>query len=411
MTKKIAFTIFRYGEGIFGGTEAHCRMLAERLRPYYQVEILTTTIRRPGAPELDFPAGETVENGILVRRFKTEAAAAHDGSVYRKSKKARRIRYRLDQWRILSPLASLHPVWTMNAEAELRFFECHEEYAPSLEKFVREHKDEYAAILPVCYYFSSTVCTVLAAPEKCILIPTAHPEKPLYYAIYTQIFTRVAHIAFNTAAERRLCRQIFGCRMSPNSLVGCGIEKAAPAAWDSVKSRYGLPEHYVLYVGRMHPQKISNVISDFLRYKQEHGGDIKLVMAGPGDPKIATVVSPEIIFTDAVSEAEKSALIHHATVMVNPSQLESLSLLLLEALSNGIPMLVNGKCRVMKDHCKSSGAAFWYDSSRDFRNKLHRLISDPELRRTMSEKGPAYVREHYDWSVIIPKLRTLIESL
>lgn len=193
----------------------------------------------------------------------------------------------------------------MNAEAELRFFECHEEYAPSLEKFVREHKDEYAAILPVCYYFSSTVCTVLAAPEKCILIPTAHPEKPLYYAIYTQIFTRVAHIAFNTAAERRLCRRIFGCRMSPNSLVGCGIEKAAPAAWDSVKSRYGLPEHYVLYVGRMHPQKISNVISDFLRYKQEHGGDIKLVMAGPGDPKIATVVSPEIIFTDAVSEAEK----------------------------------------------------------------------------------------------------------
>ncbi|MEI3554235.1 MAG: glycosyltransferase [Alistipes senegalensis] len=118
-----------------------------------------------------------------------------------------------------------------------------------------------------------------------------------------------------------------------------------------------------------------------------------------------------MIFTDAVSEAEKSALIRHATVMVNPSRMESLSLLLLEALSNGIPMLVNGKCRVMKDHCKSSGAAFWYDSSRDFRNKLHRLISDPELRRTMGEKGPVYVHEHYDWSVIIPKLQKLIESL
>lgn len=411
MTKKIAFTIFRYGEGIFGGTEAHCRMLAERLRPYYQVEILTTTIRRPGAPELDFPAGETVENGILVRRFKTEAAA-----------RTRRQRIPEKQKGPTHPLSSGPVENTLSAgvAAPRLDHECRSR-TPLLRmsrrvralagKIRPEHKDEYAAILPVCYYFSSTVCTVLAAPEKCILIPTAHPEKPLYYAIYTQIFTRVAHIAFNTAAERRLCRRIFGCRMSPNSLVGCGIEKAAPAAWDSVKSRYGLPEHYVLYVGRMHPQKISNVISDFLRYKQEHGGDIKLVMAGPGDPKIATVVSPEIIFTDAVSEAEKSALIRHATVMVNPSQLESLSLLLLEALSNGIPMLVNGKCRVMKDHCKSSGAAFWYDSSRDFRNKLHRLISDPELRRTMSEKGPAYVREHYDWSVIIPKLRTLIESL
>jgi len=29
----------------------------------------------------------------------------------------------------------------------------------------------------------------------------------------------------------------------------------------------------------------------------------------------------------------------------------------------------------------------------------------------MSEKGPAYVREHYDWEIIIPKLRTLIESI
>ena len=51
--KKIAFTIFRYGEGIFGGTEAHCRMLAEHLAPYYQVEVLTTTIRYPGCPEQD----------------------------------------------------------------------------------------------------------------------------------------------------------------------------------------------------------------------------------------------------------------------------------------------------------------------------------------------------------------------
>ena len=65
----------------------------------------------------------------------------------------------------------------------------------------------------------------------------------------------------------------------------------------------------------------------------------------------------------------------------------------------------------MKDHCCLSGAGLWYNNGRDFRKKLHRLLSDPELRRTMSEKGPAYVREHYDWEIIIPKLRTLIESI
>ena len=66
----------------------------------------------------------------------------------------------------------------------------------------------------------------------------------------------------------------------------------------------------------------------------------------------------------------------------------------------------------MKDHCKLSGAALWYDSGRDFRRKLHRLLSDEALPPPdVGEKGPVYVREHYGWEVVIPKLRALIESL
>ena len=121
--------------------------------------------------------------------------------------------------------------------------------APSLAEFVRTHKQEYAAILPICYYFSTTIFTALSAPEKCILIPTAHPEKPLYYSTYSHIFTRVAHIAFNTVSEQRLCRRIFGRHMAPSSIVGVGIETAESLPWDSVREKFGLPERYVLYVG------------------------------------------------------------------------------------------------------------------------------------------------------------------
>ena len=411
MKKKIAFTIFRYGEGIFGGAEAHCRMLAERLAPYYQVEILTSTLRNPGCPEQDFPEGESLENGILVRRFKTESAIKQYSELRRPGCRARRIRYRLDQVGLLRPLASIHPLWRWNLEAERRFFTCHEEYSPSLVEFVREHKQEYAAILPVCYYYTSTVFTAMEAPEKCILIPTAHPEKPLYFSILTHVFTRVAHIAFNTAAEQRLCRRIFGRHLAPSSLVGVGIEAEKPAPWSAVRERYGLPDRYVLYVGRLHPLKISNVIPDFIRYHEEFGGDTKLVLVGPVSPEIALPDHPSVITTGAVSEAEKSAIISHATVMVNPSQMESLSLLLLEALENRVPMLVNGACEVMKEHCKLSGAALWYDNSRDFRQKLHRLLTDETLRREMSLRGPGYVHDNYGWEVVIPKLRALIESL
>ena len=143
----------------------------------------------------------------------------------------------------------------------------------------------------------------------------------------------------------------------------------------------------------------------------KYGGDAKLVLVGGFENEIRKFDSPDILFTGYVSDEEKTAIVRHATVMVNPSPMESLSLLMLEGMQSRIPLLVNGRSKVMKDHCRLSGAGLWYNNGRDFRKKLHRLLSDPELRRTMSEKGPAYVREHYDWEIIIPKLRTLIESI
>ena len=235
--------------------------------------------------------------------------------------------------------------------------------------------------------------------------------RSLYFSLFTRVFTRVRHIAFNTPAEQRLCRRVFGPALAPNSIVGCSIEKAAPVRWEEVKARYGLPDDYLLYVGRMHPQKIGSLIPDFLRYKRQYGGEIRLVLVGPADSESREIDRSEIIVTGSVSDEEKLAIIRHATLMVNPSLVESLSLLLLEALDNGIPMLVNGRCEVMKDHCKFSGAALWYDNGRDFRKKLHRILSDPALRQSMAERGPRYVRENYGWELIIGKLRRLIESL
>ena len=167
---------------------------------------------------------------------------------------------------------------------------------------------------------------------------------------------------------------------------------APEAEWSGVKAKYELPDEYVLYLGRVSKAKVDKLLPYFLRCKAKYGGDAKLVLVGGFENEIRKFDSPDILFTGYVSDEEKTAIVRHATVMVNPS-------------------LVNGRSKVMKDHCRLSGAGLWYNNGRDFRKKLHRLLSDPELRRTMSEKGPAYVREHYDWEIIIPKLRTLIESI
>lgn len=410
--KKIAFITTRYGLEVNGGGEVHCRMLAERMTPYYQVEVLTSTIRNFGDPALDYPQGTKTENGVIVRRFLPQPVDGANYGLYRRqSKWARRIRHYLHKLGILKILSSVHPVWRMGQKRERLYFESQEGHTPSLLRYIEANKQEYAALVFMNYYFSQAVLGPVIAPEKSLLIPMAHPDKAIYYSMNASMFTQVRHIAFNTSAEQKLCRSIFGRRLAPASILGTGIELAQPAPWEEVRAKYGLPERYVLYLGRVTPPKIDKLLPYFERYKHRYGTDVTLVLTGGVDPLIQPSANPDVLFTGFVSDEEKCAIIRHATVMVNPSPLESLSLLLLEGLTNGVPMLVNGKSEVMKDHCRLSGAALWYDNGKEFRRKLHRLLTDERLQEEMRGKGPAYVREHYDWEQIIGKLRRLIESI
>lgn len=410
--KKIAFILNRYGAGMNGGAEVHCHMLAKRLLPFYNVEVLTTTIRVFKDPAKDYPEGVDSEHNILIRRFKPRPAdCQHAGWIRRKHRFMRRVRYYLAQTGVLRLLSAVHPVWTSGAKAEAQFLKTEVDYAPELLQFIEEHQDEYAALIFMNFYSGLTVFGSAIAPEKSILIPLAHPDKPLYYSINTRVFTHTRHIAFNTDAERRLCHRIFGCAMAPNSIVGAGIEEAPPAEWSEVKVKYGLPDQYALYLGRVTRGKINDLIPDFLNYKNSSNPEAKLVLVGGVDPKITHPGDPNILFTGFVTEEEKSTIIRHAALMINPSKMESLSLLMLEAMENRIPVLVNGKCEVMKDHCKQSGAALYYNNPQDFRRKLHRLFTNPELRRQLGNNGPAYVEQHYDWDLITGKLRSLIETI
>jgi len=39
------------------------------------------------------------------------------------------------------------------------------------------------------------------------------------------------------------------------------------------------------------------------------------------------------------------------------------------------------------------------------------LLADPDRAQALGRAGQAFVRQHYDWSVIIPKLEAVYRSL
>src|SRR5204862_6552081 len=68
-TMKLAFVVQRYGADIAGGSEGHCRELAERLSPRHQITVLTTCARDYVTWENEYPAGPATVNGVNVLRF------------------------------------------------------------------------------------------------------------------------------------------------------------------------------------------------------------------------------------------------------------------------------------------------------------------------------------------------------
>lgn len=63
---------------------------------------------------------------------------------------------------------------------------------------------------------------------------------------------------------------------------------------------------------------------------------------------------PAVRFAGMLSDIERVQALEAATVVVCPSPYESLSLLALEALAVGTPILVNARSEVLVEHCVRS---------------------------------------------------------
>ena len=137
----------------------------------------------------------------------------------------------------------------------------------------------------------------------------------------------------------------------------------------------------------------------FRTYKQRHPGPLALALVGPISATIDE--DPDIVLTGIVDEADKWDIVRDATISVSPSALESFSLVVLEAWVERVPVVVNATCDPTREHCERSGGGLWFGSYREFEAILDRLLADAALRRTLGERGRAYVDQHYQWPVLI----------
>jgi glycosyltransferase involved in cell wall biosynthesis len=422
---RLAFIVQRYGPEILGGSEYHCRLVAERLAERHDVAVLTTCARDYITWKNEYEEGTDRVRGVTVHRFPT--TETRDIESFN----------RYSDWIFHYP---------HSAADEMAWLRQQGPWSPGLVAHLERHHQEYDALIFFTYLYAPTVLGLKVAPARSLLVPTAHDEPAIHLDLYREVFSSPAAIAFNTDVERRFLLGTFDVAAAAQEVVGCGVdlpdsstpppvdgghglevnrdeEAERDAAADRIEQgrlrvggrgttfrrRHRLGDPFVLYGGRIDPGKGCEELIEYFRSYVEARGEATLVLMGA---KLMPIPEePWLRFAGLLSDQERFQALEAATVVVVPSPFESLSLLALEAFAVGTPILANARSEVVEEHCRRSNAGLYYGDRDEFIEALGLLLADARLRRAMGKNGRDYVRKHYRWDVILNKYDRLLSAL
>ncbi len=161
-------------------------------------------------------------------------------------------------------------------------------------------------------------------------------------------------------------------------------------------------DNYVLFLGRFSPEKNCHVLINAF---QNLHTSMKLVLAGGSSHSDAYVKSlrshqsDQIRFLPWVSGSDLEELLSNAALFVLPSEIEGLSLALLDAMAAGVPVLTSD-IPENSEVVEGAGFTFHTGDQSDLERMLDLLIHNPQLRRQSACRGRERIQGQYRWPEI-----------
>jgi glycosyltransferase involved in cell wall biosynthesis len=385
---KLACVVHRFGAEIAGGSEGHCRVVAERLALTHDVTILTTTAKDHVTWRNAYPAGASTIGRLQVQRFTV-------------------VRQR--SMREFADISEIVFSGGASAAVQEQWFRANGPETPGLLTHLEQHGRDYDLVLFWSFRYYQSFFGVPIVAERAVLLPTAEEDPAIRLEILGRYFTRPAGLVFLTPEEQRLVERRADGPVGPSCVIGSGLEPPPPPEPIDL-AQFGITSPYVLYLGRIDPNKgCETLIRFFTRWADRTGATVPLVMAGPANMPI-----PEhrrVMPLGFVDHHVREALLANATLLVVPSPFESLSMVLLEAWNHAVPALVNGRCRVLKGQAERSGGALYYQNYDEFAGALDVLLQQPALARDLGRSGRDYIDRVYRWPKVMETLETFLGAL
>jgi glycosyltransferase involved in cell wall biosynthesis len=385
---RLAIIVPRYGEEILGGAETFARQLAEHLpQPEFDVEVLTTCAQNLLTWRNVYPPGPTRVSGVPVYRF-----PIHHG--FRNERRYQELTTKFTNR------------WPTTVEEEYEWIDqC--AHSPALYAHVARRGPEYDFLIFVPYVFGVTFYGTTLWPERSILWPCLHDE-PFARFLQTRLMMNSCRgLMFTSEPEMALAQGRLGVRNPGACVVGFGLDDTQADA-GRFRQRFDLADPFMLYSGRLNSMKnLLELLSFFVRYKQRRPGPLKLVLMGEGPLVVPS--HPDVLPIGVQSGQDKLDVYAAATVLCQPSLLESFSIVIMESWLAGVPVMVHSDCDVTRHHVLRSNGGLYYADFEEFSGALDWLVDHPVGRAHMGQLGRTYVRGEYNWQTVLHRFRDALE--
>lgn len=392
--KRVAIVVQRCHESIVGGSEALAWQYATLLSDEFKVDVITTTALEYTTWANALSPGCEIKQGISIYRFPVTIGR----SDYWHSLHERLLGEFHHRKHSQTDNSKLIP-WSTALQEE--FIRRQGPYSEPLLSFLRARCSDYKAIIFVTYLYPTTYFGIPQVPfDKVLLVPTLHDEPLAYLTAYKHMYRRVRSWVWLTNAEKLVGENLWG--ELPGSVVSMGVETLPCSPF---KAEYP----YLLYCGRIDPNKGCNdLINFFIQFQKSQPSNLRLILTGKDEIGIPS--HSNIEYRGFVSSEEKFQIMAGASIFVMPSPHESFSIVTLEAMAQGTPVLVNGSCQVLVEHIARSGGGKIYYNYEDFAKSIKEMMADENKLAEMGDAARKYVVSNYGFKSVKNNLVKTIEE-
>jgi glycosyltransferase involved in cell wall biosynthesis len=222
----------------------------------------------------------------------------------------------------------------------------------------------------------------------------------------------VSHVAFCAAATADFCVRLSRGKLKAWSIIspGVDIQRFRPPTSEErrqARLNLGLPTvgTVVLFVGRLHEKKGALVVQELVaRYDKLH---FLMVGDGPLRPR----ANKNLTWLPLVP-AENMALVYRtADVLLLPSVSESLSLVTLEAMASGVPVIVTRHLPI-GDILEDESAGWTAEPTcAGFATCLERVLETPGTKAAVTRRARRLVELHWSNKATERKYLELIKQI